>query len=134
MPLGKGIVEAFGAIPDRIEVSGQGPTWKVTGGSFEDTLAFVEGAYADAVVIARADRGRWWPRVTLTVTRDPLLAAVAPDVATFATPTLVEDPAGHLIETPVDTPSFASALEEIFAHQEELRMARGGFPSQRAGG
>ena len=35
MPLGKGIVEVFGAIPDRIEVSGHEPTWKVTGGSFE---------------------------------------------------------------------------------------------------
>ena len=32
MPLGKGIAEVFGAIPDRIEVSGHEPTWKVTGG------------------------------------------------------------------------------------------------------
>lgn len=134
MPLGKGIVEVFGAIPDRIEVSGHGPTWKVTGGSFEDTLAFVESAYTEAVVVARDDRGRWWPRVTLTVTSDPVLAAAAPDVATFATPAVHRTPAGQAIETTVDPPTFASALEEIFAHQEELRMARRGIPEQRAHG
>lgn len=134
MPLGKGIVEVFGAIPDRIEVSGHGPTWKVTGGSFEDTLSFVESAYAEAVVVAREDRGRWWPRVTLTVTRDPVLAAAAPDVATFARPVVHETPDGQPIETTVDPPSFASALEEIFAHQEELRLARRGIPVQRAHG
>jgi hypothetical protein len=131
MPLGKGIVEVFGAIPDRIEVSGHEPTWRVTGGSFEDVLAYADAAFGGAVVIAREDRGRWWPRVTLTVTRDPLLAAAAPDVATFATPAVHETPDGQPIETVLDPPSFASALEDIFAHQEELRLARRGIPAQR---
>ncbi len=84
MPLGKGIAEVFGAIPERIEVSGHEPTWKVTGGSFESVLAFAREAYGETTVVAREDRSRWWPRVTLTVTRDPVLAAAAPDLATFA--------------------------------------------------
>ena len=84
MPLGRGIVEVFEAIPERIEVSGHGPTWRVTGGSFESALAFAQEAFGDTVVVAREDRSRWWPRVTLTVTQDPELAAEAPPVETFA--------------------------------------------------
>jgi hypothetical protein len=133
MPLGKGIAEVFGAIPDRIEVSGHEPTWKVTGGSFESVLAFAREAYGETTVVAREDRSRWWPRVTLTVTRDPALAANAPDLATFATPAVPKQ-AARRRATPVteDTPSFVSALDEIFAHQEELRLARRGIPQQRA--
>ena len=76
---------------------------------------------------------RWWPRVTLTVTRDPVLAAAAPDLATFATPGVPKQAAGHRAD-PVteDPPTFVSALDEIFAHQEELRLARRGVPQQRA--
>ena len=128
MPLGKGIAEVFGAIPDRIEVSGHEPTWKVTGGSFESALAFAREAYGETTVLAREDRSRWWPRVTLTVTRDPVLAANAPDLATVATPVVPKQAA----TPPEDAPSFVSALDEIFAHQEELRLARRGIPQQRA--
>jgi len=133
MPLGKGIAEVFGAIPDRIEVSGHEPTWKVTGGSFESVLAFARKAYGETTVIAREDRSRWWPRVTLTVTRDPVLAAKAPELATFATPVVPEQAAAHHAH-PVteDAPSFVSVLDEIFAHQEELRQARRDIPQQRA--
>ena len=140
MPLGKGIAEVFGAIPDRIEVSGHEPTWKVTGGSFESVLAFAREAYGETTVVAREDRSLLWPRVTLTVTRDPVLAADAPDPATFATPVVPEQAsATHRAEPVTDTltedaSSFVSALDEIFAHQEELRLARRGFPQQRTGG
>lgn len=134
MPLGKGIAEVFGAIPERIEVSGHEPTWKVTGGSFESVLAFAREAYGETTVVAREDRSRWWPRVTLTVTRDPVLAAAAPDLATFATPVVPEQAAAHRLDPTEDAPSFVSALEEIFAHQEELRQARRGIPQQRVSG
>jgi hypothetical protein len=138
MPLGRGIVEVFEAIPARIEVSGHGPTWRVTGGSFESVLAYVEDAYGDTAVLAREDRHRWWPRVTLTVTRDPELAAAAPPVASFADPQGGEDdlsPGGDPAEpdtvaTEEEERTFASALEEIFAHQEQLR-ARRRIPRQR---
>ena len=133
MPLGKGIAEVFGAIPDRIEVSGHEPTWKVTGGSFESVLAFAREAYGETTVVARGDRSRWWPRVTLTVTRDPALAAAAPDLATFATPVVPEQAAHRADPVTEDSPSFASALDEIFAHQEELRLARRDIPRQRTG-
>ena len=134
MPLGKGIAEVFGAIPDRIEVSGHEPTWKVTGGSFESVLAFAREAYGETTVLAREDRSRWWPRVTLTVTRDPVLAAAAPDLAAFAPPVVPEQAARRADPVTEDAPSFASALDEIFAHQEELRLARRGIPQQRASG
>lgn len=134
MPLGKGIAEVFGAIPERIEVSGHEPTWKVTGGSFESVLAFAREAYGETTVVAREDRSRWWPRVTLTVTRDPVLAAAAPDLATFAAPVVPEQASAHRAEPTEDAPSFVSALEEIFAHQEELRQARRGIPQQRTSG
>ncbi len=124
----------FGAIPERIEVSGHEPTWKVTGGSFESVLAFAREAYGETTVVAREDRSRWWPRVTLTVTRDPVLAAAAPDLATFATPVVPEQVAAHRADPTEDAPSFVSALEEIFAHQEELRQARRGIPQQRTSG
>ena len=133
MPLGKGIAEVFGAIPDRIEVSGHEPTWKVTGGSFESVLAFAREAYGETTVVAREDRSRWWPRVTLTVTRDPVLAANAPDLATFATPVVPKQASRRRAASVAeDAPTFVSALDEIFAHQEELRLARRGIPQQRA--
>jgi hypothetical protein len=135
MPLGKGIAEVLGAIPDRIEVSGHEPTWRVTGGSFEAVLAFVRQAYGEATVVDREDRSRWWPRVTLTVTHDPVLAADAPELATFTTPVVPEQAAGrHAAPATEEGPSFDSVLEAIFAHQEELRLARRGVPEQRANG
>ena len=116
MPLGRGIVEVFEAIPDRIVVSGHGPTWKVTGGSFESVLGYVHEVFEQYAVLGRVDRTRWWPRVTLTVTTDPTLMAQAQPLETFA-----DD----------EDASSVSPLEEIFAHQEELRQARRRLPSDR---
>src|SRR3954447_1553870 len=84
MALGKGIADMFEAIPERIEVSGQAPTWRVTGGSFDSVLAYAREAYDNPTVIAREDRSRWWRRVTLTVTHDPALSSGAPPLDTFA--------------------------------------------------
>ena len=153
MPLGREIVELFEAIPDRIEVSGTGPTWRVTGGSFDSVVSWANDAFDDPVVIAREDRRRWWPRVTLTVTTDPELAAQAPPLGAFIPPDLPEpqpepqpqpqptrdiepepvpDPPEPGLPEPTDEEGF-SPLEEIFARQEEARVARR-FPEQRARG
>ncbi len=144
MPLGRGIVEVFEAIPDRIEVSGHSPTWKVTGGSFESVLSYARDAFGDTVVIAREDRSRWWSRVTLTLTQDPALAASAPPVETFADPVVAEPVLAEALVDGGETGStgrasasrdtFPSGLEEIFAHQEELRLARHRIPEQRGQG
>lgn len=136
MPLGRGIVEVFEAIPDRIELSGHGPTWKVTGGSFDGVLDYAREAFGETAVIGREDRGRWWPRVTLTVTTDPALMAGAPALETFADRVAVDEPEpDEAVE--VDAPtaedeSSVSSLEEIFAYQEERRLARRGIPRQRS--
>jgi outer membrane biosynthesis protein TonB len=159
MPLGREIVELFEAIPDRIEVSGTGPTWRVTGGSFDSVVSWANDAFDDPVVIAREDRSRWWPRVTLTVTTDPELAGQAPPLEAFIPPDLPEpepepgpepkpepqptrdiEPAPEPVPDPLepappeltDEEGF-SPLEEIFASQEEARVARR-FPEQRARG
>jgi hypothetical protein len=168
MPLGRGIVEVFEAIPDRIEVSGQEPTWRVTGGSFEAVVAYASQAFDHPTVVGREDRGRWWPRVTLTVTTDPTLAEQAPPPETFADPVVPEQPAGPVEtehraveESPApqqhprldsdavrpeseavaaegrdeaaDDDGLITTLEEIFAHQEELRQARHRIPGQHSG-
>jgi hypothetical protein len=132
MPLGRGIVELFEAIPGRIEVSGVEPTWRVTGGSFDSVLSWANDAFDEPVVIAREDHSRWWPRVTVTVTTDPELAAGAPPLDVFTEP----DRPAH--DEPVDTPVVEpptddvplSPLEDIFARQEEARLAR--LPEQRS--
>ena len=139
MPVGRGIVEVFEAIPDRIEVSGHAPTWRVTGGSFESVLAFAKEAFGDVVALAREDRGRWWPRVTLTVTQDPRLAEGAPPLETLADPEfedhMPDEPAEAAEPEPAaedDAPfSPVASLDEIFEHQERLRLARGRVPKQR---
>ena len=138
MPLGQGILDIFEAIPRRIEMSGDEPTWRITGASFDDVCAFARDVLpGDAVVVAREDRNRWWPRVTLTFTVDPDLAADAPSVRQLRRPP-VRVPEQR---TPVEVPlwndeeyaeSF-SPLEEIFAHQEEVRAARRQLPRQRGG-
>ena len=144
MPLGRGIVEVFEAIPDRIEVSGHGPTWRVTAGSFETAVAYAEEAWDAPTVIARADRNRWWPRVTLTFTTDPARAALAPARDSFAkppTPPAPAAPAAVPVPARTEAPARATppvrdddhvlpSLEAIFAYQEERRMARR-FPEQR---
>jgi hypothetical protein len=147
MPLGREIVELLEAIPDRIEVSGTGPTWRVTGGSFDSVVSWANDAFDDPVVIAREDRSRWWPRVTLTVTADSGLAAEAPPLAAFTEPDRPEpetpepetpEPEVIAPEAPAAAPEPTtdeepSPLEEIFASQEAARVARR-FPEQRARG
>jgi hypothetical protein len=176
MPIGRNIVELVEAIPDRIEVSGTEPTWRVTGGSFDSVVAWVSDAFDEPVVIGREDHRRWWPRVTLTVTTDPALAAQAPALETFADPEPDPEPAEPAgpsreprpeaqpqpeprVEAPAPAPAVTvgrhradpgpriasadpqpelptdgfTALEEIFASQEEARLARR-FPEQRQRG
>lgn len=122
MPLGKDIAEVVEAVQVRIEVSGHAPTWRVTGGSFESALDFAREAFDDPVVVSRADFGRWWPRVTLTVTKDPALAATAPDLES-----LQEPPAPTVDlppEPPARPPRFLHSLDQIFEDQEASRAAR----------
>lgn len=127
MPLGQGIGEMWGAVRDRIEVSGHGPVWDVTAGSFDSALAFAGESFGDVVVIGRRDRGRWWPRVTLTVTTDPVLASSAPPLEELATPVV---PSQIRPDEARDSSSKRARydmpldLEAIFAHQEQLRVAR----------
>ena len=100
MPLGRDIVEVFEAIPARIEVSGHAPVWRVTGGSFDDAVAYAREAYGDPVVVAREDRHRWWPRVTLTVTTDPRIAAGAPPLEAFRDPEPEPEPEAEVEPEP----------------------------------
>lgn len=113
MPLGQGIGETLQAVRNRIELSGHGPTWQVTAASFESALAYARERFGDPAVLERRDRSRWWPRVTITVTTDPVLAASAPRLEDVARPVV---PAQRSAE-PDRMPAF---LEEIFAHQEQL--------------
>jgi hypothetical protein len=157
MAIRRGIAELLEAIPERIEVSGAAPTWEVTGASFESAVSYAHDAFEDPVVIDRRDRNRWWPRVTLTVTTDPELAASAPPLETLCDPELdtleaemepdphaefdpddqpVEEPVEDTVEDPVedtvfgDDEHFESFLEEIFARQERRARPRG-IPEQR---
>lgn len=133
MPLGRSVFEVFESIPERIEVSGHSPTWRVTGGSFDSVLAYADEAFGETVVVAREDRSRWWPRVTLTVTQDPGLAGNAPPVDVFADPVPDEDPAArpHPAAEGDDDDAFRSPLAQIFDHQERLRLAQRRVPAQR---
>ena len=126
MPLGQGIGEFMGAVRDRIEVSGHGPTWEVTAGSFEQALAYARERFDGPTVLGRKDRTRWWPRVTLTVTTDPALAESAPALEDIARPVVPEQTqAGETADAVgVGAATLPSSLEAIFAHQEELRIAR----------
>lgn len=136
MPLGQGILGVLEAIPQRIEMSGHAPTWRITGPSFDAVWAFAQEAIDNPVVIDRDDRARWWPRVTLTVTTDPALAAAAPTLEELRKPIV---PAQVRKERPVamwNDEEYAesfSPLEEIFVHQEEVRAARRAVPEQRSG-
>jgi len=129
MPLGQGIEEMWGAVRDRVEVSGQGPTWEVTAGSFDSALAFVRERFGDAAVLSRRDRNRWWPRVTLTVTTDSTLAATAPrleDIESPAVPTQRTPTDGRQKKSKNAGYTMPLELEAIFAHQEQQRLAREG--------
>jgi hypothetical protein len=159
MEIRRGITELLEAIPERIEVSGAAPTWQVTGASFESAAAYAQDAFEDPVVLERHDRSRWWPRVTLTVTTDPELAATAPPLESLLepepdpldhdNPEAVMEPDPHAEpddlnddfsedaeaeepdEDPVEDVVFESFLEEIFDRQERLREQRARIPEQR---
>lgn len=158
MAIRRSIAELFEAIPERIEVSGQAPTWEVTGGSFEAAATYAEEAFDQAVVVDRRDRSRWWRRVTLTVTTDPELAAAAPSLESLVAPDLNaqeavmepdpdipgepdeqdEDVSREPVEDTLfdprhveDEEHFESFLEEIFARQERRLQERGRIPEQR---
>lgn len=133
MPLGQGIGEMMEAVRDRIEVSGTGPTWDVTAGSFDSALDYARERFGDPVVLARSDRNRWWPRVTLTVSTDPARAASAPaleDIRRLPPPVQPVERGPTRTEQgrlagPVDKrDGMPSSLAAIFDHQEELRIAR----------
>ena len=119
VPLRQGINELVEAIEDRIEVTGRAPTWRVTAGSFESAMRYAREAYHDPVVVGRSDQSRLWPRVTITVTTDPVLARSAPPLAELVRPPIPPQPRGaHRAtrapaapRTPVE-----SSLEEFFAH------------------
>jgi len=145
MPLRREITQVFEAIPERIEVSGTGPTWRVTGGSFDAVISWSNEAFDRPVVIAREDRNRWWPRVTLTVTTDPALAAGAPPLESFSQPQAASLDEPHGQDAADDAPDASAAepertaddevyspLEEIFASQEARRPRH--LPEQRRPG
>jgi hypothetical protein len=112
MRLSRNILELLEAIPDRIEVSGQEPTWQVTGGSFDDVVSYANDAFDKPAVISRQDRSRWWPRVTLTVTTDPDLAAGAPPLAALA------DPQPLPVAGPVDTEQPSGEAEAALPDED----------------
>ncbi len=119
MPLG-GIGETWEAVRDRIEVSGRGPVWQVTAGSFESALGYARERFGEPVVLGRKDRRRWWPRVTLLVTTDPKLAASAPSLDELTRPALPQQRPAPLAAQP-EVDEMPTSLEAIFAHQDELR-------------
>ncbi len=134
MPLGQGIGDWWEAFRDRVEVSGEGRTWQVTAGSFDSALAYARDRFGDPSVLARTERSRWWPRVTLTVTTDAELAASAVPLAEIARPLVPEQGRRSASDA---SPARAKeplpwSLEEIFVHQEELRLARQRTPEQHS--
>lgn len=145
MPLGQGIGEMVEAVRGRIELSGADPTWEVTAGSFEAALAYARERFENPVVLARNDRDRWWPRVTLTITTDRELAASAPPLEDLARPPVAEQPIPEQPSRSVPSPApvtvageehqesrvdsdMPAALAAIFDHQEQLRIARQRVP------
>lgn len=129
MPLGRVIAETVADLRDRVEVSWHHDTWHVTASSFDSALHYVETRFDDATVLARRDHGRRWPRVTLEVSTDPALAATAPPLIELAhppepraTPQRVPKPPIEPAEPEWVTASgLPTALEAIFAHQNDLR-------------
>jgi hypothetical protein len=118
MSLGQDIEELWDAVRDRVEVSGDGPVWRVTAGSFESALGYARARFPDPTVLGRTDRNRLWPRVTLTVTTDAGLADDAPPLEDLGRP-LPTRPA----KASPTRPGLPPSLEAIFVHQEELRTS-----------
>lgn len=155
MPLGQGIVEVLRAIPPRIEVAGHGPTLRITAGSFDAALADARERLDDPVVLDCELRHRFWPRVTLTVTTDPELAATAPALEVVRQRAVQQEEAARAARAPAHraesgahrgepepeeacgqpggtTGTGLAMLEEIFADQETARHERAGrIPRQR---
>ncbi|MFP5369653.1 MAG: hypothetical protein ACLGI3_02745 [Actinomycetes bacterium] len=137
MPLGLGIVDVLRAIPPRIEVAGHGPTIRITAGSFDAALDYARQRLRAPTVLDGTLRHRFWPRVTLTVTTDPELAATAPPLEELRARIMsgagrgepVPDPAAPDVEHRHGV--GLSVLEEIFADQEWRREAHGRIPAQR---
>ena len=129
MPLGRVIAETVADLRDRVEVSWHHDRWHVTAGSFEAALADVETRFDDAVVLARRDHGRRWPRVTLEVSTDPSLATYAPPLAELAHPPqpiprlqpVAEPRTASPEPEPVTASSLPADLEAIFAQQNDQR-------------
>ncbi len=128
MPLGQGIGEWWEAFRDRVELDGHETTWQVTAGSFDSALAYARERFGEPTVLSRRDRGRWWPRVTLTVSTDPALAGSGPpleDIASLVVPAQRAHTGRETSDRPVRrVDPLPSSLEAIFAHQEEQRMVR----------
>lgn len=118
MPLGRGIGEMWEAVRDRVEVSGHHPVWRITAGSFDSALDYARRRFGEPVVLDRRDRTRWWPRVMLTVTTDRDLAASAPPFEDVSGPVI---PGQRGARPKGGKQVLPRSLEEIFAHQEELR-------------
>jgi hypothetical protein len=109
-----------------VEVSWHHDTWHVTASSFESALDYVEARFDDAVVLARRDHGRRWPRVTLEVSTDPALATKAPPLIELAHPPEARATLQPGPKPPVEPEQLAASglptdLEAIFAHQNDLR-------------
>ena len=121
--LGLGIGDMMEAVRDRVEVSGHDASWQITAGSFDDALGYARDRFAEPIVLARRDRSRWWPRVTLVVTTDPDLADEAPPLDELAREP--EPPAQPEYDDRAATPDpeseLPAALEAIFAHQDVPR-------------
>lgn len=137
MPLGQGIGDMVEAVRDRVEVSGHDGTWHVTAGSFDSALAYVRERFDEPVVLARKDRGRWWPRVTLVVTEDRSYAASAPPLAELAHPVApaapAVDDAPEVVASDVGDSDMPALLEEMFARQDGPPVVTHRVPRQRRG-
>ena len=113
--LRRGINEMVEAIEDRIEVAGRAPTWRVTAGSFESALSYARDAYDEPVVVGRSDQHRFWPRVTLTVTTDPVLAGSAPPLEELVRPRIPRPRGAHKAPVvPPSPPKLVGSLDELF--------------------
>lgn len=155
MPLGLGIVDVLRAIPPRIEVAGHGPTIRITAGSFDAALDYARERLAAPAVLDCAVRNRLWPRVSISVTTDPVKARSAPpldEVRARAEHQLAalrdrRAPEPHestrlQARADLDPPDELSdpggpglwTLEQIFADQERRRQVRGRIPTQRGTG
>ena len=99
-------MDVFEAIPERIEVSGHATDLAGHRRVVRGALDYARDAFGGSAVVAREDRARWWPRVTLTVTMDPARWPRLPRSSTFA---------DRGVDAVVDVPTSRVALEMIFA-------------------